>query len=370
MFDCIVVGAGPAGAAAAYHLAKRGRSVLVVDREALPRYKPCSGGVSPAVAQWFDFDFSPVIALKVQTIRYTWKVGDPVEAALNTPEPMWMVRRDEFDHFIVQQAQQLGAELRDRTTVAGLEFKSDHWQVNTDQGSLQGRYLIAADGAKGPMAQWLGFSPRKTRMGAVLEVPNQPGDQAQFDFGGVKNGFIWALPKGGSYSIGAGTFRGGDKEDLEAALSEYGRRMGMDTTQAQLSFHPMGLWDGDEQLHTRHALLAGEAAGIADPFTAEGIRPAIFSGVKAAEAIAQSLDGDPNALMGYTQVLQEEWGQDMAWAQKLVGLFYRVPGLAYKVGVKRPRATESLLKIMCGEMRYADIANYAIKKLSGGLIRG
>ena len=53
MFDCIVVGAGPAGGTAAYHLAKRGRSVLVLEREALPRYKACSGGVSPAIAQWF-----------------------------------------------------------------------------------------------------------------------------------------------------------------------------------------------------------------------------------------------------------------------------------------------------------------------------
>jgi flavin-dependent dehydrogenase len=90
IFDCIIVGAGPAGGAAAYHLAKRGRSVLVLERAALPRYKACSGGVSPAIARWFDFDFAPVIAAKVTQIRYTWKTGDPVEAGLNTPEPMWI----------------------------------------------------------------------------------------------------------------------------------------------------------------------------------------------------------------------------------------------------------------------------------------
>ena len=61
MLDCIIVGSGPAGGSAAYHLAKLGRSVLVIDRETLPRYKVCSGGVSPAVGAWFDFDFSPVI---------------------------------------------------------------------------------------------------------------------------------------------------------------------------------------------------------------------------------------------------------------------------------------------------------------------
>src|SRR5512136_2245896 len=120
MFDCIIVGAGPAGGTAAYHLAKRGRSVLVLEKESLPRYKPCGGGVSPVVAQWFDFDFSPAISLKVSEIRYTWKMGDPVDVALEIKEPIWMVRREVFDHFLVQQAQKQGAELRDSTEVTGI----------------------------------------------------------------------------------------------------------------------------------------------------------------------------------------------------------------------------------------------------------
>jgi geranylgeranyl reductase family protein len=369
MLDCIIVGAGPAGGTAAYHLAKRGRSVLLLEREALPRYKACSGGVSPAIAKWFDFDFSPVIAAKVHQIRYTWKVEDPVDAKLNTPEPMWMVRRDQFDHFLVQQAQALGAQLQDQTAVQSIEFKGDHWQVNTAQGSFAAKYLIAADGAKGPMAQWLGFKPRKTRMGAVLEVPTTSNGHAQFDFGTIKNGFIWNLPKGDGYSIGVGTFRGGE-ENLGSALQDYTQRLGLSMATAQMHEHPMVLWDGDEQLHAQNALLAGEAACLTDPFTAEGIRPSMFSGMKAAEAIDQALNGNPNALANYSETLQAEWGKDMSWAQKLSGLFYRAPGLGYKVGVKRPSATDKLLQIMCGELRYADVAGYALKKLSGGLIRG
>ena len=77
MFDCIVVGAGPAGGSAAYHLARQGRSVLIIEKDPLPRYKPCGGGVSPAIAKWFDFDFSPAISCKVDTLRYTWNLEDP-----------------------------------------------------------------------------------------------------------------------------------------------------------------------------------------------------------------------------------------------------------------------------------------------------
>lgn len=371
MFDCIIVGAGPAGASAAYHLAKRGRSVLLLEKQTLPRYKPCSGGVSPAIAEWFDFDFSPVIVQKVQNIRYTWKLEDPVDARLNTPEPMWMVRRDVFDHFLVQQAQKQGVELKDSTEVTGIQFNRDHWQVNTAQGPLSARYLIAADGAKGPMRKWLGFKEAKQRQAAILEVtvPN-PDKPAQFEFGMVKNGFIWNFPKPDGYSLSVATFRGGDPSDLQQSLRDYANKTGIDLSNSQESLYPLCLWDGNQKLHTQNALLAGETACVVDPLTAEGIRPSIFSGVKAAEAIDQAIAGDASALETYSQIIADEWGSDMVWAQRLAGVFYRVPGVAYRVGIKRPAATDRISQILCGQLRYAHVANFAIKKLSGSLIPG
>ncbi|WP_339375174.1 geranylgeranyl reductase family protein [Stenomitos frigidus] len=372
MFDCIIVGAGPAGASAAYHLAKRGRSVLLLEKQALPRYKPCSGGVSPAIAQWFDFDFAPAIDRKLENICYTWKLGDPVDAKLQTSEPMWMVRRDVFDHFLVQQAQSQGAELRDDTEATGIEFKRDHWQVNTAKGAVTGRYLIAADGAKGPTSKWLGFKEPKRRSGSVLEVPAAAVDseKAYFEFGMVKNGYIWRFPKADGYSLGIATFRGNDPNDLNKLLTEYAQKSGLDVKAGQLTAHSLCLWDGNQTLHTQNALLAGEAACVVDPFTAEGIRPAIFTGVKAAGAIDEALTGNANALQSYTDLINNEWGADMVWAQRLAGVFYRIPNIGYKVGIKRPSATERIGQILCGELRYADVANKALKRLSSSLIPG
>jgi geranylgeranyl reductase family protein len=375
MFDCIIVGAGPAGGTAAYHLAKKGRSVVILEKATLPRYKPCGGGVSPVVQEWFDFDFTPAISTKANTIRYTWKMEDPVEVELKTKEPIWMVRREVFDHFLIQQAQNQGAELRDNTEVTGIEFKSDRWQVNTPNGPVTGRYLIAADGAKGPMAKWLGFKERKRRLAGALEVetPAPAGNNPQvfFEFGMVKNGYIWNFPKADGYSIGVGTFIGGEPQDFKGILTEYGQKMfGVDVNASKQYGHALCLWDGDQKLHTQNAVLAGEAACVVDPFTAEGIRPSIFSGLKAAEAIDRAIAGDANALEKYTEVISEQWGTDMKWAQRLAGVFYRVPGVGYKVGVKRPGATITMTKILCGELRYSEVAGLAIKRLSGNLIPG
>ncbi|HLO85883.1 MAG TPA: geranylgeranyl reductase family protein [Nostocaceae cyanobacterium] len=370
MYDCIIVGAGPAGGTAAYHLAKKGRSVLVLEKEPLPRYKPCGGGVSPAIAQWFDFDFSPAISLKAESIRFTWKLGDPVEAKIAAKEPVWLVQRDVFDHFLMQQAQQQGAKLQDNTEVTGIEFKSDRWQVNTVNGPVEGRYLIAADGAKGPMSKWLGFKEFKRRLAGALEaeIPANVANKStiHFEFGLVKNGYIWNFPKANTYSIGAGTFIGGETQDFKKVLDEYAKSFNIDLTTSKQFTHPLCLWDGNQKLHTQNAVLAGETAGVVDPMTAEGIRPSIFSGLLAASAINDALSGDINALEKYTEALTEQWGSEMAWAQKLAGAFYRFPGIGYKVGVKRPSGAQLMSKVLCGELRYGDVAGRALKRLIPG----
>lgn len=374
MFDCIIVGAGPAGGTAAYHLAKRGRSVLVLEKEALPRYKPCGGGVSPAIAEWFDFDFSPAISLRVKQLRYTLKMEDPVEVTIDTTEPIWMVRREVFDEFLVKQAVAQGAELRDNTEVTGVEFKSDRWQIKTNQEPIEGRYLIAADGSKGPMAKFLRFKERKRRMAGALEVElpesAKVDTRVNFDFGMVKNGYIWNFPKADGYSIGIGTFVGGGTQDLKGILAKYGQLFGLDVKNGKQYGHGLALWDGDHKLHTQNAVLAGEAACVVDPFTAEGIRPSIFSGMKAAISIDEALGGSGDALEKYTQVMSEEWGADMVWAQRLAQAFYRFPGIGYKVGVKRPVATQKMAQILCGDLRYSEVVNSALKRLSSGLIPG
>ncbi len=384
MFDCIIVGAGPAGATAAYQLAKQGRSVLVVDKETFPRYKPCGGGVSPAIASWFDFDFAPVINNTLTQVKYTWKFDDPVEIELEDVTPMWMVRRDKFDKFLIDRAIERGAQFKDNVTVTGIEKQGDKWQVNTSNGNLEAKYLIAADGANSVMANWLGFSDRPKVAAASLEVPTEISEKrrslcappfeggdgslqnlAYFDFGSLKNGFMWCFPKTDGYSFSAAFVRDrqGKPQELKQQLTNYATKFGLDLTNSQYTEYTLNLWQSDRNLHTDRALIAGEAAGIVDPLIGEGIRPAMFTGLQAALAVDKALAGETEALAEYTETIDREWGSNLAKAQFLAGLFYKAPKIAYKLGVKRPGAGKLMGKIICGELSYSDVAEKATKKL-------
>ncbi|MBJ7900455.1 MAG: geranylgeranyl reductase family protein [Cyanobacteria bacterium RI_101] len=373
LYDCVILGAGPAGASAAYHLAKAGRSVLLLEKATLPRYKPCGGGVSPQIAQWFDFDFEPVISARVNEFCFTWKQGEEVMTQMAPGECIWMVRRDQFDYFLVRQALGQGAALQEGTKALGLNFTQDRWVVNSDQGPFQGRYLIAADGAKGLGAQWLGFRRRQVLTAGAVEIEPRltvPHPQrAYFEFGLVNNGYVWNFPKADGYSLGSGVFNSRQRQsrDLIPSLERYSKDFGVDATESKLYGHPILLWNGSQTLHTQQALVAGEAAGVVDPFTAEGIRPSIHSALEAAKAVDRALGGDLDALANYTRSMATEWGGEMRWAQRLSALFYRFPRLSYQLGVQSSSGAAQMLRVFSGDASYRETVEKIQRKFTAKL---
>lgn len=369
MFDCIIVGAGPAGSSAAYHLAKQGHSVLVLDKASFPRTKSCGGGVSPAVAQWFDFDFTPIVQNHVSQVKYTFKMGDPAEVELQDVTPMWMVKRSQFDNFLIEQATVKGAEFKSGVEVTGASLQGDTWQVQTSDGTFEGKYLIAADGANSTVAKLIGMEDTSTIAAASLQVPGELSDRrkmtAFFDFGSLKNGFMWCFPKADGYSLSAAYVRNpkGKSDELKKQLTKYAELFDLDASQGEYKEHPLNLWQKDRPLHSDRALLVGEAAGMVDPLIGEGIRPAMYTGVKAAGAVSSALKGEANALADYTASINQEWGANLAKADFLAGLFYKAPKIAYKMGVKRPAAGQLMGKILCGELSYSQVAEKATQKL-------
>jgi geranylgeranyl reductase family protein len=372
--DVIVVGGGAAGGAAASHLARLGRQVLVLDQAPFPRHKPCGGGMAASVQQLFPFDLSPVVEAVIERVRFTWDLEDPVIADLPGSAPFWIVRRSRLDAFLVEQAQAAGAEFAAGVRVETIQPAAGHWCVATAAGAeLRARGVVLADGSNSRHAAPLGLGPRQPRFASTVsvELEGEVADPAtaHFGFGLVPQGFCWAFPRQGGFSIGLGHFLG---RPLDAATARKEADAVLDRLLPSLGFAPsagerclgqLRVWDGHHPLHGEGIVVAGDAASLCDPFLAEGLRPALLSGCRAGEAVHRWLNGEAEALAGYSAAMRQQWGESMAWGRRIAQVFYRVPRVGYQLGVKRPTAPQRIAQILSGEMGYGDIAQRAIRRL-------
>ena len=365
----IVVGAGAAGSAAAYHLAARGRRVLLLESQAMPRCKPCGGGMAASVQRWFPFDLTPAVDQVIAQVRFTWCLEDPVTAVLPGDSPFWIVQRSRLDAYIAQQAVQAGAELVDGQPVDQISRDGERWCVQAGGQRYYARCVVVADGSRSRLAAPLGLGAAKPRYASAVAVDVdavvQEPDTARFEFGLVRHGFCWAFPRQGGYSIGVGTFIGREAADAEAVLAQLLPSLGLPADAGLRQESPLRVWDGHHPLHAGGgALVVGDAASLCDPFLAEGLRPALLSGVRAAETLDRYLSSGAEAdLAAYSTAMRQEWGESMAWGRRIAQVFYRVPKVGYQLGIKRPTAPQRIAQILSGEMGYGDIAQRVIKRL-------
>ncbi|MFN9621892.1 MAG: NAD(P)/FAD-dependent oxidoreductase [Cyanobacteriota bacterium] len=366
--DTIIIGAGPAGAAAAFHLARLGRDVVLFERHPPGHGKPCGGGMAASVQRWFPFDLSPVVDQVIREVRFTWALEDPVRASLPGEAPFWIVRRSVLDGFLAERAAEAGAALHYGTAVQSVAREGELWSVVDQSGAaLRARSLLIADGSSSPLAGRLGLGPPRPRFASTLSLEvacevMEPG-VAGFDFGLVPQGFCWVFPRQQGYSIGVGTFLGGDELDAEAVLARLLPSLGLSPEAGERRPTRLRIWDGHHPLDGPGVLVAGDAASLCDPFLAEGLRPALMSGCRAAEALAAWLGGDARALRGYTATMRRDWGESMGWGKRIAQVFYRFPRVGYQLGIKRPTAPQRIAQILSGEMGYGDIAQRVIRRL-------
>ncbi|MEB3157698.1 MAG: geranylgeranyl reductase family protein [Cyanobacteriota bacterium] len=366
--DTIILGAGPAGASAAFHLARHGRHVVLFEREERGRGKACGGGMAASVQRWFPFDLSPAVDQVIREVRFTWALEDPVRAVLPGEAPFWIVRRSVLDAFLADRAGEAGADLRFGTEVVAVERQGDLWNVVDQHGqALASRSLLIANGSSSPLPGRLGLGPSRPRFATTLslevECPIANPDLARFDFGLVPQGFCWVFPRQRGYSIGVGTFLGAEDLDADAVLRRLLPSLGLSPEAGQRRPTRLRVWDGHHPLDGPGVLVAGDAASLCDPFLAEGLRPALMSGCQAGLALEAWLGGDVQALKRYTATIRRDWGESMGWGKRIAQVFYRFPRVGYQLGIKRPTAPQRIAQILSGEMGYGDIAQRVIRRL-------
>lgn len=364
MYDVITVGAGPAGATIAFELARRGIHVLILERSKLPRYKLCGGGVTWKAVWQLPFDISPIVQKTLH--QMTLMLNGSPRVTIQSDEPLvCMTMRDEFDSFLTMRACEQGAKLTDGQSVTQIIETDDGYQVETPSDCYRCQVLVGADGAHSKVAQSVGLH-NKPVLGLALEAEvHLPADQMTIwqnslcvDFGRLRNGYGWIFPKRDHLSIGAAAEEIGYRDLKEYYDRFVGDKLGIDATQPRPLGHFLPLRKRHMPIQHGRALLVGDAAGLVDPFTGEGIFYAIRSAQIAAIEIAKLLAHDQADLRSYEHRIDEEFMRDFATSLTLSHLTSKMPDLALSIVSHSQGLQTFLCQIIRGEKTTSDAARF------------
>lgn len=386
--EVLVIGGGPAGAAAGFWLAKLGHDVTIVERKKFPREKTCGDGLTPrAVKQLDDMGLSTQLSKyhRYEGLRATAH-GKAIEMKWPThpiyPQYGYVVRRRELDMMVACNAQTAGAKLLEEHEAVAPILEDDcvrgamitNKQDNTTF-ALHAKYVIIADGANSRFGRSMGTSREKkwpygTAIRTYWQSPRhqEPWIESALDVkdrnGKSMPGYGWIFPVGdGTINIGVGllsTFKNFKDVNTSHLLDSYAHMVAdkweIDPTKPECKATsgkiPMGGSVGPKVGRTH--IVIGDAAGSVNPFNGEGIDYAYETAHMAADVLHQALTtGDATALKRYEQLIDDEYGQYF----KVARLFARIIGKPVlmrelsRVGINSRTLMEWVLRIMANLLR-------------------
>lgn len=359
-YDVIVAGAGPAGSTAARECAAAGLSVLIVDRAEFPRDKPCGGGVNMRAAHLLPFSVEPVAERVIHGLRVSVKQGPSYTR--RSAEPLtYMTQRRRLDAFLLERAIEAGAELRERAAVKDVEHHDEYVVVKAGQSRFEGRTLVAADGANGRTASLAGIETRRQVAIAfegniTIEGPYPPEWEDVFgvEVGTCPSGYGWLFPKGDHVNIGIG-----GHWSMGPTLRER-----LDSLTRYYRFDPAGLWGvRGHPLPVRRGgpvqrgrvLVAGDAAGLVDVLSGEGIYSAVSSARTASHSIVEFLSGRTDDLSGYQVAIDAGLTADLGVSAQLHQIFHISPVLAAVLVQRSSRMWRLVCGLLTGDITYSSL---------------
>jgi geranylgeranyl reductase family protein len=335
-FDAIVIGAGPAGSTAAFRLSRAGARVLLLDRERFPRDKPCGGGLTYRAVRELPVGVEPVVEDTVHRFELGFRYGKRFER--NSAEPLvLMTQRRRLDAHLAERAAAAGADFRDGTKASALELDEAGGTVRFDGSAASAPIVIGADGVNGLSARSLGLG-RDRSHGVALEgnvayvharAREDRRGRAVVELGTVPGGYAWVFPKGDHVNVGVGGWESEGprlREHLERACAAYGlpaERL------ESLRGYRLPMRSAGDGARRGRALLVGDAAGLVDPLSGDGIYEALVSSRLAAESTLELLGGGD--LDGYEPKLEAALGRTLAASWKAKLALERFPRVVFEV---------------------------------------
>ena len=344
-YDVLIVGAGPSGSATAIHLARGGARVLLADRARFPRDKPCGGGVTGRALRQAPCDITPVVERVVHTFELRLRHRRSFRRTSGEPLIL-MTQRRRLDAHLAEQAVAAGASFRDNARVEQIEIGAGGVWATVGGEPIAADLIVGADGANGVVARAAGLDAGIVR-GVALEgnVPWQLLDRDRFastaviEIGAPAGGYGWLFPKAEHANLGVGGWAE-EGPHLRGHLARLAAAYSIDSAAiTDVRGHRLPMRRvGASAPASGNVLLVGDAAGLVDPLSGDGIYEAFASARLAAEAIlaaeplryaetlAQTLDHHAGASWAAKSAL-DRYPAVCFWAARSPGVFGVVAGL-------------------------------------------
>ncbi len=382
-YDVVIVGMGPAGASAAAALSRGGLAVLGLDKDTHPRYKVCGGGLSARIEQLLEPGFRSVVEQTIKSVQFVHRGRDPL--VIQSHEPIaYMVMRDRFDHYLVQQAVRAGAVIRTGDSVEGITQDAGGVEVVTGQGRFRAQLVIGADGANSLVARQL-FPSRSQYRAPALESEVQIGEGPHFpgsatilvDVGAARQGYGWIFPKRDCLSVGVGEFRR-KATNLRATFDRFVKEepglSGWDVPRP--IGHPIPAYsepersqksEGRSPFVNGRAALIGDAGHLVDPLFGEGIYYAVRSGHMVARAILAEQQVCAASLLAYEASLEREILPDFRVTSRIANVVYAFPRLAFKLLRRYQEVVQAYFRVLQGHTTAAQFLLEAKQRLKASV---
>jgi geranylgeranyl reductase family protein len=348
LWDAIVVGAGPAGCAAAFDLAAAGQSVLLLDKSDFPRAKACAGGLTVKAVKTLRYSIDPVVREVVSRVQL--EGGEGLSSFLKSREPICvMTLRAEFDAYCLGKTMAAGARFERISAVQQITCSGNSVDLHTLGGTFRARFLVGADGASGQVQRLCAQGSWFSR-GFALEVqtpkPRQEVDLT-FDFAAVPGGYAWIFPKRDHLNVGVYSPSSTVGLTRSRLLQYVKDRLGAERGDHVVGQY-LGIGAGEHQAeyiqpHLRdRVLLVGDAGGFVDPLTGEGIYGALHSGQAAASAILAESRGNGKAAEAFAGYVSA-YRQTLRFSSRAALAFYANPGRGFRA-MRLPFVRRTMVK--------------------------
>lgn len=369
-YDAIIIGAGPAGSTLAYELAGGGKRVLILEKEKFPRDKPCGGGLTAKINSLLQFDISHLVEGEISGISFTRKFRDEISGPLMQPS-IRIVERAGFDNFLAEKAKENGAEMIQSAKVVEIDDAGDCVHVVIEDGRhFQGKILIGADGALGITSKIV-LSEKNPPFSFLVALKCEISTDAQknfrrkakIDWGTISGSYAWIFPNKNKLNIGVGGPVSIGHE-LEKYLYQWLDLNGIEKDGVKFIGHPEKCrLSKRTPISKGKIILIGEAAGLVDYWTGEGIYYAIKSAKIAAPIIEKYLDDEEvEYLKEYEKEIDREIMPELEGAYAAAKIFKTYSWPIHKMAKYSKRLFGVGYGIASGGKKYSDF-----KKVSNAL---